>query len=126
MQEMSRSCQRAASPRRDQPCATEEFRAIERPRQVENTVLAGVFQLESAQAIPASELKDKYIALLKAQDKTYGYIVRGVRSDGQGGAGPGIDSIVKVTLDCRENPRAWHAFRHGVADGVQRSRRSVD
>jgi hypothetical protein len=69
-----------------------------------NTVLAGVFQLESAQAIPATELKDKYIALLKAQDKTYGYIVRGVRSDGQGGAGPGIDSIVKVTLDGGETP----------------------
>jgi PmbA/TldA metallopeptidase C-terminal domain len=69
-----------------------------------NTVLAGVFQLESAQAIPRSELKDKYIALLKAQDKTFGYIVRGVRSDGQGGAGPGIDSIVKVTLDGRETP----------------------
>ena len=50
------------------------------------TVLAGVFQIESAQAIPAAELKDKYIALLKAQDKTFGYIVRGVRSDGQGGA----------------------------------------
>ena len=69
-----------------------------------NTVLAGVFQLESAEAIPASELKDKYIALLQAQDKTYGYIVRGVRSDGQAGAGPGIDSIVKVTLDGRETP----------------------
>ena len=70
-----------------------------------NTVLAGVFQVESAQAIPASDLKDKYIALLKAQDKTFGYIVRGVRSDGQGGAaGPGIDSIVKVTLDGKETP----------------------
>jgi hypothetical protein len=69
------------------------------------TVLAGVFQVESAQAIPAAELKDKYIALLKAQDKTFGYIVRGVRADGQGGAtGPGIDSIVKVTLDGRESP----------------------
>jgi predicted Zn-dependent protease len=69
------------------------------------TVLAGVFQIESAQAIPASELKDKYIALLKAQDKTFGYIVRGVRSNGQGGAsGPGIDSIVKVTLDGKETP----------------------
>src|SRR5688572_30471346 len=69
------------------------------------TVLAGVFQVESAQAIPASELKDKYIALLKAQDKTFGYIVRGIRSDGQGGAaGPGIDSIVKVTLDGKETP----------------------
>jgi hypothetical protein len=69
------------------------------------TVLAGVFQIESADAIPAAELKEKYIALLKAQDKTFGYIVRGVRSDGQGGgAGPGIDSIVKVTLDGKETP----------------------
>ena len=68
------------------------------------TVLAGVFQIESADAIPATALKEKYLALLKAQDKTFGYIVRGVRSDGQGGAGPGIDSIVKVTLDGRETP----------------------
>lgn len=70
-----------------------------------NTVLAGVFQIESALAIPAAQLKEKYIALLKAQDKTFGYIVRGVRSDRQGGAaGPGIDSIVKLTLDGQETP----------------------
>ena len=76
-------------------------------------MLAGVFQIESAQAIPAAELKDKYIALLKAQDKTFGYIVRGVRSDGQGGGtGPGIDSIVKVTLDGRESP--VRGMRFGV------------
>jgi hypothetical protein len=69
------------------------------------TVLAGVFELESAQAIPSGELKKKYLALLQAQDKTFGYIVRSVRSDGQGGAGgPGIDSIVKVTLDGQETP----------------------
>jgi len=69
------------------------------------SVLAGVFQVESTQAIPGAELKQKYIALLKAQDKTFGYIVRGIRSDGQGGgAGPGIDSIVKVTLDGQETP----------------------
>jgi predicted Zn-dependent protease len=69
------------------------------------TVLAGVFQLESAQAIPAAELKQKYIALLKAQEKTFGYIVRGVRADAQGGAaGPGIDAIVKVTIDGTETP----------------------
>ena len=68
-----------------------------------NTVLAGVFQLESTDAIPASEMKAKYLDLLKAQDKSFGYIVRGVRSDGQGGpVGPGIDSIVKVTLDGQE------------------------
>jgi hypothetical protein len=70
-----------------------------------NTVLAGVFQVESSDAVPAVDLKSKYLALLKAQDKTFGYIVRGVRSDGQGGAGgPGIDSIVKVTLDGEETP----------------------
>ncbi len=69
-----------------------------------NTVLAGVFQIESADAIAATELKQKYIALLKAQDKTFGYIVRGVRSDGQGGAGPAIDAIVRVTLDGKETP----------------------
>ncbi len=69
------------------------------------TVLAGVFELESALAIPAPELKKKYLALLQAQDKKFGYIVRGVRSDGQGGVGgPGIDSIVKVTLDGQETP----------------------
>ncbi len=69
------------------------------------TVLAGVFQIESADAIPAAGLKEKYLALLKAQDKTFGYIVRGVRSDGQGGAaGPGIESIVQITLDGKETP----------------------
>jgi hypothetical protein len=68
------------------------------------TVLAGVFQLESTQAIPASELKQKYLALLAAQEKPFGFIVRGVRPDGQGGLGPGIDSIAKVTLDGQETP----------------------
>ena len=69
------------------------------------TVMAGVFQMESTQPIPAAELKQKYLALLKAQEKTFGYIVRGVRSEGQGGdAGTGIDEIVKVTLDGRETP----------------------
>jgi hypothetical protein len=68
------------------------------------TVVAGVLHVDSAQAIPASDLKAKYLALLKAQERTFGYIVRGVRGDGPGSAGPGIDSIVKVTLDGRESP----------------------
>lgn len=67
-----------------------------------NASWAGVFQLESTQAIPASELKAKYLAMLKAQDKTFGYIVRGIRSSG--GPGPGIDQVVKVALDGREEP----------------------
>jgi microcin-processing metallopeptidase PmbA/TldD-like protein len=65
---------------------------------------AGVFQLESALAIPAAELRNKYLALLKAQDKTFGYIVRGVRPAVGANAGPGIDQVVKVTLDGREEP----------------------
>jgi TldD protein len=64
----------------------------------------GVFQLESALAIPAAELKSKYLALLKAQDKTFGYIVRGVRPAGGANSGPGIEQVVKVTLDGREEP----------------------
>ena len=69
------------------------------------SVLAGVFQIESTQAIPSTELKRKYLAMLQAQDKSFGYIVRGVRSDGQGGtAALGIDSIVKVTADGQESP----------------------
>lgn len=66
-------------------------------------VLAGVLQIESAQAIPASELKQKYLALLKAQNRPFGYIVRGVSPDGDGN-GPGIDSIVRVTADGQESP----------------------
>jgi len=70
-----------------------------------NGAWAGVFQLESAQAISSSELKVKYLALLKAQEKTFGYIVRGVRSaSGAAGAGPGIDRIVRVNLDGEEQP----------------------
>jgi len=70
-----------------------------------NGAWPGVFQLESAQAIPAQELKAKYLALLKAQEKTFGYIVRDVRpAGGAAGAGPGIDQVVKVTLDGKEEP----------------------
>jgi hypothetical protein len=68
------------------------------------SVIAGVFQVESTDAIPASELKLRYLALLKAQDKEFGYIVRGVRGNNQGADGPGIDAIVKVTPDGVETP----------------------
>jgi hypothetical protein len=46
----------------------------------------------------------RYLALLKAQDKEFGYIVRGVRGNNQGADGPGIDAIVKVTPDGVETP----------------------
>jgi len=70
---------------------------------------AGVFQLQSAQAVPASELKAKYLEVLKAQDKAFGYIVRGIANPseitvGGGPGGPFILDVVKVTLDGREEP----------------------
>jgi predicted Zn-dependent protease len=72
------------------------------------TVQPGVFQLESAEAIPAATMKEKYLELLKAQDKPFGYIVRSVANPGDiGTAGPGgplILQAVKVTLDGKEEP----------------------
>ena len=70
-------------------------------------VLPGVFQLQSAEAVPAAELKKKYLELLATQDKPFGYIVRGLASpnDASGGGpgtGPVIFDAVKVTPDGRE------------------------
>ncbi len=49
---------------------------------------AGVFQLQSASAVSAAALKDKYLARLKADGRAFGYIVRGVAAGGQGGGDP--------------------------------------
>ena len=86
------------------------------------TVQAGVFQLRSAQPVGASELKKKYLELLKTQDKTFGYIVRAIANPSAlqispsdatdilammgGGAGAGgvILDVVKVTPDGKEEP----------------------
>ena len=64
------------------------------------TAQAGVFQVKSSQAVPAADLKQKYLALLKDQDKDFGYIVRSVGA----GNGPGLTDIVKVAPDGRETP----------------------
>jgi hypothetical protein len=70
------------------------------------TVHAGVFQMVSAEAVPAAELKPKYLELLKLQDKPFGYIVRTIAPPGEvpggGGGGPVILDIVKVTPDGEE------------------------
>lgn len=63
---------------------------------------AGVFQLESADAVSASELKAKYLEMLKAQGRPFGYIVRRLGSPGRGGMA--ITAAVKVTPDGREEP----------------------
>jgi predicted Zn-dependent protease len=64
---------------------------------------AGVFQMESAEAIPASELKAKYLALLKTQGRPFGYIVRRLGAPAGRGGTP-LASAVKVTPDGREEP----------------------
>jgi predicted Zn-dependent protease len=72
------------------------------------TVHAGVFQLQSHEAIPRSELKAKYLELLALQDKPYGYIVRTIAGPGEvpggQGGGPVILDIAKVTRDGAEEP----------------------
>ena len=107
----------------DQPHAAEEFPAIERPRPVGRPCSRACSSSKARRRFLRPSSRQKYLALLKAQDKTFGYIVRGVRSDGQGGAaGPGIDAIVKVTLDGTETPVRGMRFGTVAADGVQGSR----
>ena len=72
-------------------------------------VQPGVLQVRSTQAIPASQLKQKYLELLKIQEKPFGYIVRSIAGPGElpgagGGGGPIILDIVKVTPDGKEEP----------------------
>ncbi len=80
------------------------------------TVQPGVLQVRSAQGVPARELKMKLLELLKAQDKPFGYIVRGIAGPGDvPGAGPGgpvILQAVKVTTDGVETP--VRGLRFGV------------
>jgi len=70
-------------------------------------VLPGVFQVESSGAVPAAELRKKYLELLALQDKPFGYIVRGLASPNEAagggpGTGPAIFDAVKITRDGRE------------------------
>jgi len=72
-------------------------------------VQPGVFQMESAEAVPAAELKTRYLDLLATQDMPFGYIVRKLAGPGDApgggpGAGPMIVQAVKVTRDGREEP----------------------
>ncbi len=93
---------------------------------------AAVFQVESARGVPASELKAKYLEMLKVQGRDFGYIVRGVLDPnemqvssydqvdtddmegmfsvmmggppGSGRVGPAIGTVVKVLPDGTEQP----------------------
>jgi predicted Zn-dependent protease len=63
---------------------------------------AGVFQMRSTQAVTSAELKRKYLELLKVQDKSFGYIVRGIGASSTPGTGPIILELAKVTPDGKE------------------------
>jgi len=72
-------------------------------------VQPGVFQMQSSDAVSAAELKRRYLDLLEAQEKPFGYIIRGLASPndapgGGPGTGPMIFQAVKVTPDGREEP----------------------
>jgi predicted Zn-dependent protease len=90
-----------------------------------NGVQAGVFQLRSERGVPATELKQRYLDLLKVQDKSFGYIVRSIANPndlpvatGPGG-GPAILDVVKVQQDGREERVRGIRFA-GVPAGVFR------
>jgi predicted Zn-dependent protease len=65
---------------------------------------AGVFQIESATAVPAAELKGKLLELLKVQGRPFGYIIRRLSVGGGRGSLLQVTSAVKVTPDGREEP----------------------
>jgi predicted Zn-dependent protease len=71
-------------------------------------VQPSVIQVQSADPIPASEVRARYLDLLKKQDRKYGYIVRSLASPGTvpggGGGGPVILDAVRVTADGQEEP----------------------
>jgi hypothetical protein len=69
-------------------------------------VMAGVFQVQSSDAIPAADLRKKYLEVLKTQDRAFGYIVREIANPNDvpagGGGGPVILDVIRVTPDGKE------------------------
>jgi hypothetical protein len=64
---------------------------------------AGVFQVESGNAIPAAALKARYVELLKSQGRPFGYILRRLSPLG-GRVGLQVTAAVKITPDGKEEP----------------------
>jgi TldD protein len=65
---------------------------------------AAVFQVESANAVPAADLKARLLDLVKVQGRPYGYIIRRLSPGGGRGSALQVTSAVKVTPDGREEP----------------------
>jgi hypothetical protein len=57
--------------------------------------------MQSTEAVPAFFLRNKYIEVLKAQGRQFGYIIRGLSNPNDVGAGV-ITDAVKLTLDGKE------------------------
>lgn len=75
---------------------------------------AGVFQLESATAVPAAALKEKYLARLKADGREHGYIVRTLVPSGVSPPGEGDDMMSSMMMrgpDGPSGPGIVRAFR---------------
>ena len=85
---------------------------------------AGVFQVESADGVPAAELKAKYLALLKAQGRQFGYIIRRLGPLGRDGLA--IAAAVRVTPDGREEPVRGLSARPALAQRLSRHHRGVE
>jgi hypothetical protein len=64
-------------------------------------VQAGVFQVRSTQAVPALQLRKKFLELLRVQERPFGYIVRAIADPndvgGSSAEGPVLLDVVKVT-----------------------------
>ena len=77
----------------------------------------GVFRLTSSRAVPAAELRARYIQMLKNQNRPFGYIVRRIANpipmQGEGSdlmammsgrLGPAVLEVVRVAQDGAEEP----------------------
>jgi len=92
---------------------------------------ASVFQVESARAVPAAELKATYLAMLKAQDRPFGYIVRAVADPLEMQmAGEPMDGMVSVSMGMASGgPRIGPAILRVVkvlADGTEQPVRGLN
>ena len=62
----------------------------------------GVFQVQSGEAVSAAELRRRYLELLGAQDKPFGYIIRALAGPGDApGGGPGGPIILQGVMVTR-------------------------
>ena len=91
---------------------------------------ASVFQVESARAVPSAELKAKYLAMLKAQDRPFGYIVRAVADPLEMQMqGESMDAMMSVSAMMSGGPRIGPAILRAVkvlADGTEQPVRGLN